>query len=76
MQLQDVSEPKPEPSSPGPVPPTPTAPTPVPVTIKEEPKHIPPVGSVENPLEIGDSDDDKLVDQGRVPTRKRRKKGV
>ena len=52
---------------------------PAPVTIKEEPgqvQHLPPAGSVDNPMEIDDSGDDEAVVHNSVVTPKRRMKGV
>ena len=75
MQRQDASEPIPDPPSRGPAPATLKAPTPVLITVKEEEtQHLPPVGSVDNPVEIDDSGDDETVVQG--PVVKRRMKGM
>lgn len=52
---------------------------PTPATIKEESEqtqHLPPAGSVDNPMEIDDSDDDEAVVRGLSVTPKRRMKGV
>lgn len=59
------------------VPATPVASTSI--TIKEEPgqiQHLPPAGSVDNPMEIDDSDADEAVVQGSSVTPKRRMKGA
>jgi len=71
---QDVSEP--DPPNQEPTPSTSAAPTPV--IAKEEPEktqHLPPAGSVDNPMEIDDSDDDETVPRGSAATPKRKMKG-
>ena len=78
MQPQGISEPKHDPPSQGPASFTSTAPTPVLVTIKEEPEqtqHLPPIGSVDNPMEIDDSDDEPVF-RGSASTPKRRMKSA
>lgn len=74
---QDLPEPQPDHPSPGP---TPSAsPAPTQVTAKEESEQsqrLPPSGSVDNPMEIDDSDEDDMTAQGSTVTPKRKKRGV
>ena len=72
MLNQDRPEPKPSP--PGPAPPTSTTPA----TIKEEERdqHPPPAGSVDNPMEIDDSDGDGAIEQASHTPPKRRMVGL
>lgn len=74
---ETVPEPEPDPPSQGPAPPPSVAP--ILVTIKKEQgqsQHLPPAGSVDNPMEIDDSGDDETVVQGSIATPKRRMKGA
>ena len=73
---QDVPEPGLDPQSQGPA--SPTSVAPAQVTIKEEQQiqHLPPAGSVDNPMEIDNSDYDETAVQGSAMTPKRKMKGV
>lgn len=72
VQNQDPPEPKIEP--PGPAPPTST--TLAAVKEEERDEHLPPAGSVDNPMEIDDSDGDGAVGQASRTPPKRRMNGL
>jgi len=83
---QNTPDPIPDPEpdlTPGPMSqvstlPTPASSTPILVTVKEEAEqshHLPPSGSVDNPMEIDDSDDEIIV-QRSTSTPKRKKIGM
>ena len=76
---QNAPNPVPDPASQVPAPPTPASAAPVPVAIKEDVEQahrIPPSGSVDNPMEIDDSDDEEIIIQGPAATPKRKKTGA
>ena len=78
VRRQNAPDPIPGSVSQVPAPPTPTSTAPRLITVKEEAEryhHLPPSGSVENPMEIDDSDDEIIV-QSSTQTPKRKKTGV
>lgn len=74
---QSAPEPSADPPTQGPA--LCTSAAPIPVTVKEETEHsdhLPPSGSINNPMEIEDSDGDEIVVQASVTTPKRKKTGM
>ena len=73
---QDVYEPEPDPPGQGPTPSTTATPTPTTKVEPEKSQHLPPSGSVDNPMEVDDSDEDEMTVQSPTVTPKRKKIGV